>query len=530
MLARGPVRAPPEDGPSRRRPERGSRRRPGAPHPRPGRPPAARHAAWMRVQVSSSSRWEVLAEILRRLRYLDHRRRGEDRRVVEVFARQVLLRRLVRGRVVDEVGDRRPRLRIEDEVDEPVGVLRMRRALGDGQGVFPEQPPFLRHDVAEIVVLGHDLEDVAVPLHGEVDLAGDEQILAVVLGERLDVRLLPDDELLDLLDARRIGLVVRVAQVLETDPDESGPVAEHCDTAGVRIRIVEVLPARGRLAHRRLPVPDADGPPHVGQAVLAPRIERGVTEHRGDVRHVGDPGVIEGLEHPGHDHALDVVVGRDDHVVSRVAFLQLGEELVIVREEVHLDLDPGRRLEVVEGGLADVGVPVVEVELRLLGRPADPRRDGEARHGRAGAGEERAAGHSVPHRSFHRGVSLKVSSDVSSRSGSRQGRGSPGPCIGVRLSVSPAGRASRPAARPAARRPASRRGDSGRAGRGYERVRAPVAADRPRRPARPRSPVSPVSPVARRPGLAFRRGARSRPSSRRGLGGPCPRPRRSRRG
>ena len=64
---------------------------------------------------------------------------------------------------------------------------------------------------------------------------------------------------------------------------------------------------------------------------------------------------------------------------------------------------PARRLEVVEGGLADVGVPVVEVELRLLGRPAEPRHDGEAGRGGARPGEERAAGHALRRHSVHRG-------------------------------------------------------------------------------------------------------------------------------
>ena len=77
---------------------------------------------------------------------------------------------------------------------------------------------------------------------------------------------------------------------------------------------------------------------------------------------VRDLGVVQRQQHVGRDHALDVVVGREDHVVAGIALAQLGEQLVVAREQVVADVDAGRLGEVLERGLADVGVPVVDVD------------------------------------------------------------------------------------------------------------------------------------------------------------------------
>ncbi len=59
---------------------------------------------------------------------------------------------------------------------------------------------FLRHhEIERIAAFGrHQLRHVAVVFEHDVDLAGRQQILAVVLVERLHVRLLADEHLLDL--------------------------------------------------------------------------------------------------------------------------------------------------------------------------------------------------------------------------------------------------------------------------------------------------------------------------------------------
>ena len=79
-----------------------------------------------------------------------------------------------------------------------------------------------------------------------------------------------------------------------------------------------------------------------------------------DVGHIGDLGVIDRRQHAGLDHALDIVVGRDDHVIAGIAFLELGEQLVIVGIEIHLHLDAGGLVEIGQGGFADIRVPIVE--------------------------------------------------------------------------------------------------------------------------------------------------------------------------
>jgi hypothetical protein len=50
-----------------------------------------------------------------------------------------------------------------------------------------------------------------------------------------------------------------------------------------------------------------------------------------------------------------------------VARLQLGEQLVVGGEQAHVHVDAGGLLEVVQRRVADIGVPVVEVELGFLG-------------------------------------------------------------------------------------------------------------------------------------------------------------------
>ena len=52
--------------------------------------------------------------------------------------------------------------------------------------------------------------------------------------------------------------------------------------------------------------------------------------------------MIEWQDHVRLDHPLEIVVGRNDHVVAGIAGPELGEQLVIVGEEIHLGLDAGR--------------------------------------------------------------------------------------------------------------------------------------------------------------------------------------------
>jgi hypothetical protein len=76
--------------------------------------------------------------------------------------------------------------------------------------------------------------------------------------------------------------------------------------------------------------------------------------------------VIERQQHVGRDHALDEVVGREDDVVAGIALAQLGEQLLVAREQVVAHGDAGGVGEVVERVLADVCVPIVDVDLTAL--------------------------------------------------------------------------------------------------------------------------------------------------------------------
>ena len=101
--------------------------------------------------------------------------------------------------------------------------------------------------------------------------------------------------------------------------------------------------------------------------------------------------MVERHDHVGLDHALEIVVGRHDHVIAGIAGLELGEQFVIVGEEIHLGLDAGRLLEIGQRGLADIGIPVVEIEFLLLLRQREARQEGQARRAGAGALQKGAA-------------------------------------------------------------------------------------------------------------------------------------------
>src|SRR3546814_4600578 len=66
-------------------------------------------------------------------------------------------------------------------------------------------------------------------------------------------------------------------------------------------------------------------------------------------------------------------------------FRALGEQLLVIGIEIVLGLDAGGVAEARQGGLADIRVPVVDVELLLLLSPALP--------GRADKGDARSEEH-----------------------------------------------------------------------------------------------------------------------------------------
>ena len=154
----------------------------------------------------------------------------------------------------------------------------------------------------------------------------------------------------------------------------------------------------------RLAIADALRAPEIGHAVLQALVVVGIGEARRHVDDVGQLGVVERLQHVGDDHPLDEIVRREDDVVAGIALAQLGEHLVVAGEQVVAHRDAGGLGELVQRVLADIGIPVVDVDLLFLcTRQARQRRggggDGEAAGEKGAAGEDgsgrrrRAAGH-----------------------------------------------------------------------------------------------------------------------------------------
>ena len=125
--------------------------------------------------------------------------------------------------------------------------------------------------------------------------------------------------------------------------------------------------------------------------MLAARIEGGVLEWLVDIGHVRNFRMIERHDHVGLDHALQHVVGGNDHIVAGVAALELGKEFIVVGEQIHLGLDAGGSGEIRKGGFADIGVPVIEIELLLLLGKREARQQREAGEHGAGALQKGAA-------------------------------------------------------------------------------------------------------------------------------------------
>src|SRR5512144_1511647 len=156
-------------------------------------------------------------------------------------------------------------------------------------------------------------------------------------------------------------------EILETIAEKLARVRHDGDLALVLVGVEQPLPAVGRLLDLRLAIADADDEPGIGHAELAAWIKGRVLDelwrHVLDVR---DLGVIERLKQVGLDHALDKLAARDDDIEAGIARAQLGEELVIGGEQAHIDVDAARLLEGLERRLADIGVPVIEIEFLLF--------------------------------------------------------------------------------------------------------------------------------------------------------------------
>ena len=111
--------------------------------------------------------------------------------------------------------------------------------------------------------------------------------------------------------------------------------------------------------------------------------------------------MVELDHHAGLDHPLERVVGGHDHVIAGIAGLELGKQLVIVGIEIHLGLDAGRLLEVGKRVLADIGVPVVEIELLLFLGHGVPGQKGQPDRKRAGPLQKSATVRTITGSVYH---------------------------------------------------------------------------------------------------------------------------------
>ena len=94
--------------------------------------------------------------------------------------------------------------------------------------------------------------------------------------------------------------------------------------------------------------------------------------------------MVQGLDHPDLNHAVEEVVAGDDDVVARIAPAQLVEELVVVGEEIFDDGHTSLVLELGHRLFVDVGRPVVEDDLPL--RAGQARGQAEREAGSTGGG------------------------------------------------------------------------------------------------------------------------------------------------
>ena len=67
--------------------------------------------------------------------------------------------------------------------------------------------------------------------------------------------------------------------------------------------------------------------------------------------------MIQGDQHAGTGHPLNIGIRRNDHIVARIAFLQLGEKLVIVSKKIQLGLDASGLFEVLKSRFANIRCP-----------------------------------------------------------------------------------------------------------------------------------------------------------------------------
>ena len=100
--------------------------------------------------------------------------------------------------------------------------------------------------------------------------------------------------------------------------------------------------------------------------MLARRIVRHVLIVFGDIFKIRDLRSVEFHQHIRRRHPLDKIVRRDDHVIALITRAKFGKQLVIAGKQGHVHIDAARFLVIFERRLADISIPVVEVQFGLF--------------------------------------------------------------------------------------------------------------------------------------------------------------------
>ncbi len=327
------------------------------------------------------------------------------------------LRRRYRVRIGHVVGVGCRDLRVEQVVDEGVGVVDVLRILRDGQHVEPLRCAFLRDGIGDVDAVARfgsavaRLDDVARPADHQADIAVGQ---VVDVRGRVEVADVGTDRLQQrggLVDHGRIEAVRILAQVVQCDRDQLRRRVQHGDAAVLQLggvfRLEHHVPAAGDggVAEDRLDlvhvVADAAGAPQVRHGVLVSRVLLlDALEHgRVEVLQVGDLALVQRQEHAGLDLPAEEAQRGDHHVVAAAAGQQLGLDHLVAVEHVVGHRDAGGLLELGDGVLGDVVGPVVDVE-RLGGRACGGLLVLAATGGQGGGGQHDGEGLEL-HRGLH---------------------------------------------------------------------------------------------------------------------------------
>ena len=270
-----------------------------------------------------------------------------------------------------------------------MGQLRVGRVAGHHQRVDGEGAALLRDDVVEVAVLLHGLGELAVPAQRQPHVARQQHVLVVGGVVGLDQRLLEQQQVAGQRQQARVGLVGAVALPLEGRGHGLAHVVHHQDAA--REARVPQGPERVDRARLAAVVADATGAPQVGHGEAVAGVVLAVQQARVEVRQVRQGRAVEGQQAALAHELLDRVVRGAQHVVARVAGLQLGQHGLVGVVGVEVDVHAVPALELLHRPGVDVVRPDVEVQHALARGPPAGQEGRQQQAQPQGHGQGRAA-------------------------------------------------------------------------------------------------------------------------------------------